>query len=145
MFGIYKLSKRTFSRMIEKSFTNPEFCPKTGNQDQELAECLEHVNVIKVDGIGRDGRGQFFPNSPDNFLFPIQTDGDYDKWQWHKLKQGAEHCCSNRLIAIQNVGEFSFYYFEYFIYKAYVFGQQQRTRDFLPPKLMLEDFVENIF
>lgn len=142
MFGTYAISKRAFTRLIEESFTNPEFCKEEGNGDVELTRCLEHVNVIKVDGLDSNGRGQFFANSPESALFPEKFD-KYDEFYYHKLKQG-EECCSDRLVAIQNAYGSQLYYLEYFIYKVHAFGRH-RNREPLPKKLSLEEIVRNNF
>lgn len=140
MFGSYVLSKRAFTRLIEDSFTNSQICKTTGYPDQEITKCLEHVNVIKVDGIDSQGRGQFFANNPESALFPEKFD-EYDKYYFHKLKQG-EECCSDRLILVQNVLGTHLYYLEYFIYKVHAFGRH-RNREPLPKKLTLEEIVKN--
>lgn len=142
MVGDYALSKRAFTRLLEDAFTNEEICElKSGDSDKSIAACLEHVNVIKVDGVDDEGRGRFFVNNPESALFPEKFD-DYDKWYWHKLKQGIDHCCSDRLIALQNFRDTHLYYLEYFIYKVHTFGRH-RKREPLPKKLTLEEIVKN--
>lgn len=143
MIGVYILSKRAFSRLIEHAFTNPDKCGVSGYGDPEIAKCLEHINVIKVDGIDDAGRGRFFSDNPESALFPEKFN-DYDKWYWNKLKQGLDHCCSDRLIVIQNFYNTHLYYLEYFIYKVHAFGRH-RNREPLPQKLSLEDVVKNNF
>lgn len=140
MIGDFALSKRAFTRLLEDAFTNTEICAVKGDDDKETAKCLEHVNVIKVDGIDEHGRGRFFANNPESALFPVKFD-DYDKWYWNKLKQGIDNCCSDRLILIQNSYNTHLYYLEYFIYKVHAFGRH-RNREPLPPKLSLEEIVK---
>lgn len=142
MIGSYAISKRAFTRLLEDSFTNSEICSETGNADMEISKCLEHVNVVKVDGIDRDGRGQFFANSPESALFPEKFD-TYDQFYWHKLKQG-EECCSDRLVLLQNAYGTHLYYLEYFIYKVHAFGRH-RNPEPLPKKFTLEEIVKNNF
>lgn len=142
MAGDYALSKRAFSRLLEDAFTSSQLCEATAsNDDFAMSKCLEHVNVIKIDGIDKDGRGRFFQGNPESALFPEKFD-DYDKWYWHHLKQGIENCCSDRLIAIQNTYNTHLYYMEYFIYKVHAFGRH-RNREPLPPKLQLQDIIKN--
>lgn len=140
MLGAYALSMRAFTRLVEDSFTNSDICSEMGSPDIEISKCLEHVNVIKVDGVDRDGRGQFFASSPESALFPEKFD-QYDEYYWHKLKQG-EECCSDRLVLIQNSWGTHLYYLEYFIYKVHAFGRH-RNREPLPKKLTLEEIVKN--
>lgn len=141
MIGDYALSKRAFTRLLEDAFTNTEICELTGDDDKEVSKCLEHINVIKVDGVDSDGRGRFFRNNPESVLFPERFD-DNDKYYWHKLKQGIDNCCSDRLIALQNFRDTHLYYLEYFIYKVHTFGRH-RKREALPSKLSLEEIVRN--
>lgn len=140
MIGGYALSKRAFVKLFEVAFTNPEICEVQGNDDKELAKCLEHVDVIKIDGIDDTGRGRFFQNNPESALFPQKFD-DYDKWYWNKLKQGIDDCCSDRLILIQNCYNAHLYYYEYFIYKVHAFGRH-RNREPLPEKLSIEVVIK---
>jgi len=142
MMGAYVLSKRAFNRLLEDAFTNAEICAVKGQDaDKEITFCADHVNIIKVDGIDSNGKGMFFQNNLDSALFPEKFD-DYDKWYWHKLKQGIENCCSDRLIALQNQHGTHLYYIEYFIYKVRAFGRH-RKREPLPPKLTLHDVIKN--
>jgi hypothetical protein len=142
MIGDYILSKRAFNRLLEDAFTNPEICDqKSSDADKAVAQCLEHVNVMKVDGVDSEGRGRFFRNNPESALFPVKFD-DYDKWYWTKLKQGIEECCSERLIALQNFRDTHLYYLDYFIYKVRTFGRQ-RLPEPLPKKFSLEEIVRD--
>jgi hypothetical protein len=142
MIGDYVLSKRAFTRLLEDAFTNSEICELTSNDDdKEVSKCLEHINIIKVDGVDHEGRGRFFRNNPESALFPEKFD-DYDKWYWTKLKQGIENCCSDRLIALQNFHNAHLYYLEYFIYKVHTFGRHRKPEP-LPRKLSLEEIVKN--
>lgn len=140
MRGVYAMSRRAFTRLLEDAFTNTDLCAQTGGDDDvDIANCFQHVSVIKVDGIDSTGRGMFFRTNPESALFPEKTD-DYDKHFFHKLKQGIENCCSDRLIAVQGVFDSHLYYMEYFIYKVHAFGRH-RNREPLPPKLALEDII----
>ena len=142
MIGDYVLSKRAFNRLLEDAFTNPEICKNSASDDdQAVAECLEHINVLKIDGVDEKNRGRFFRNNPESALFPEKLD-DYDKWYWTKLKQGIENCCSDKLIALQNFRDTHLYYLEYFIYKVHTFGRQ-RLPEHLPQKLSLEQIIKN--
>lgn len=141
MIGDYALSKKAFTRLIEEALPNPEICELIGNDDRELAKCLEHIGVLKIDGIDSSGRGRFFQNNPESALFPEKFD-DYDKWYWTKLKQGIDNCCSDRLILIQNCYTKYIYYLEYFIYKVHIFGRH-RYHEELPERLSLDEIVES--
>lgn len=145
MIGTYAISKRAFTRLIEKGFTNEEICDlKTPNEDMAISKCLQHLNVIQIDAIDDEGKGMFFQNSPDSALFPEKIDPDYDKWWWHKFKQGPSNCCSDRLVAIQNVINTHLYYMEYFIYKVHAFGRH-RLPEPLPRKKTLDEIVKEKF
>ena len=142
MIGIYAISRRAFTRLIENGFTNKDKCEKEGaDGDKVISRCFESLNVFKVDGIDSTGRGQFFQNGLEGSLFPEKTD-DYDRYYWHKLKQGIDNCCSDRLVALQGVSGTNLYYMEYFIYKVHAFGRH-RVREPLPPKILLEDIMKN--
>lgn len=140
MISDYVLSKRAFTRLIEDAFTNPQICELTNvNDDKQMATCLQHINVIKINGIDESGRGMFFQSNPESALFPEKYD-EYDKWHWNKLKQGID-CCSDRLIIIQNCYTRYLYYLEYFIYKVHVFGRH-RIFEPLPQKLTLDEIIK---
>lgn len=141
MLGVYVLSKRAFARLLEDAFTNTDVCEVRGLDDQEVMKCLEHINVIKVDGIDGNGRGMFFRNNPDALLFP-ETIDDSDLKYWHKFKHGVENCCSERLISIQNVFGTRLYFMEYYIYKVRAFGRHQKPEP-LPEKLTLEKVIKS--
>lgn len=142
MVGTYVLSKRAFVRLLENAFSNSEICSKTAiNVDAELAKCSQHVNILKIDGIDDRGKGMFFYEKPDNSLFPVKLNPSFDKYYWHKLKQGIENCCSDRLIAIHNYRDIYLYYLEYYIYKVKTFGRH-RNREELPAKKTLEEVVQ---
>lgn len=141
MKGVYALSKNGFIRLIEHAFTNPDICDESGfDEDKELSFCLQHVNVIQIDGIDKDGRGMFFHNKPDALLVPLRTDVDFDKWYFHKLKQGIENCCSDRLISMENIRGTQLYYVEYFIYKVHAVGRH-RQFEALPQKKSAEEII----
>lgn len=142
MSGVYVLSKRALTRLIAEAFTNEEICSKkSGDDDKEISKCLQHVNVIQVDGIDREGKGMFFRNNPESALFPEKFD-KHDEFYMHKLKQGIENCCSDRLIAIQNTHNSHLYYLDYFIYKVRAFGRR-RYPEPLPPKFTLDQIIKN--
>lgn len=145
MVGTYAISKRAFIRLIENGFTNEEVCPSTGtNADFLLTKCLKHLNVLQIDSIDDEGKGLFFQNSPEYALFPTKYDKNYDKYFWHKLKQGPNNCCSDRMVAVQNVHGLHLYYMEYFIYKVHAFGRH-RLPEPLPTKKTLEEIVKEKF
>jgi glycoprotein-N-acetylgalactosamine 3-beta-galactosyltransferase len=145
MIGAYALSQRAFTRLIEKALTREEICSESGDDgDKELSKCLQHVNVLQIDALDDEGKGMFFSNSPEAILFPEKTDENYDKWFWHKLTQGPNNCCSDRLIAIQNVYNSHLYYMEYFIYKVHAFGRH-RLPEPLPQKKTLDEIVKENF
>lgn len=145
MVGTYAISKRAFVRLIENGFTNADICkPRFGNIDVDLAQCLQHLNVLQIDGLDDEGKGLFFQNSPENALFPEKLDPNYDKWYWHKLKQGPDNCCSDRMVALQNIYGTHLYYMEYFIYKVHAFGRH-RLPEPLPKKKTLEEIVKEKF
>lgn len=140
MPGVWVLSKGAFTKLIGNAFKNEEICDlKGGTDDQQIAKCLEHINVIKVDGIDRYGKGMFFRNNPEAHLFPEKYD-DSDKWYWHKFQQGLENCCSDRLISVQNFHNVHLYYMEYYVYKVHAFGRH-RNPEPLPDKLSLEEII----
>jgi glycoprotein-N-acetylgalactosamine 3-beta-galactosyltransferase len=142
--GVHAISKRALTRLVEKAFTNKEICSEgNGDLDKEVSKCLQHVNVLQIDALDDEGKGMFFQNSPEAALFPDKAE-EYDRWYWHKLKQGPNKCCSDRLIAIQNVWNTHLYYLEYFIYKVHAFGRH-RLPEPLPKKKTLEEIVKEKF
>lgn len=144
MIGVYAISKRAFTRFIEKGLVNPEICENSlSNDDKALSKCLQRLNVLQIDSVDDEGKGMFFRENPENSLFPERY-SDYDKWYWTKLKQGPNNCCSDRLIAIQNVFNTHLYYFEYFIYKVHAFGRH-RLPEPLPRKKNLEELIKERF
>jgi len=143
MTGVFTLSRRAMIRLIDEGFPNKELCGDEyyHNGDMAISQCCQHLNIIKVDGIDSSGRGQFFQNGPEHALFP-ERQNDYDKWYWHKLNQGLNNCCSDRLVAIQGVYNEDYYYMEYFIYKVHAFGRH-RNPEPLPSKMTLDQVVKN--
>lgn len=139
MLGVFALSKRAFTRLLEDAFTNTDICALTGHEDREVMKCLEHVNVIKIDGIDRQGKGMIFKHGPEPLLLPEQVE-DPNKNYVHKFKQGFENCCSDRLIATQSVWATELYYMEYFIYKVHAFGVCQKSES-LPEKFTLDEVL----
>lgn len=146
MVGVYAFSRSAFTRLVEDGFQNIEICKQDAidedkDGDKAISKCFQQLNVLKVDGIDSTGRGMFFQNGPEGALFPEKTD-DYDKFYFHKLKQGIDNCCSDRLIAIQGITGANLYYMEYFIYKVHAFGRH-RNREPLPPKISLDEIIKN--
>lgn len=142
MVGSYVLSKSAFIRLIENGFSNPTRCSQTGsNTDMEISKCAEHLNIIKIDGIDDDGKGMFFQEKPELSLFPTRLNPTFDQYYWHKLKQGIDYCCSDRVIAIHHFRDKYLYYLEYYIYKVKTFGRH-RNREELPRKKTLEEIVQ---
>jgi glycoprotein-N-acetylgalactosamine 3-beta-galactosyltransferase len=145
MVGTYAISKRAFTRLIQKGFTNNEICETNGGDgDKEISKCLQHLNVLQIDALDDEGKGMFFQNNLESALFPEKIDANYDQWWWHKLKQGSPNCCSDRLIAMQNIWNTHLYYMEYFIYKVHAFGRH-RLPEPLPRKKTLEEIVREKF
>lgn len=145
MVGTYAISKSAFVRLIENGFTKEEICKsKFANIDMGISKCLQRLNVLQIDALDDEGKGMFFQSSPEAALFPERIDLNYDKWWWHKLKQGPTKCCSDRLIAMQNVWNTHLYYLEYFIYKVHAFGRH-RLPEPLPQKKTLEEIVKEKF
>lgn len=142
--GVYAISRNAFMKLIENAFTNPEICDSSAyDGDKGISKCLQHVNVIQIDGIDDEKRGMFFINSPEPLLFPEKYDKDFDKWYWRKVTQGFNSCCSDRLIAIQNVANTHLYYMEYFIYKVHVFGRH-RLPEVMPQRRKAEEVMKII-
>ena len=143
MIGSYAISKRAFTRLIEEAFTNHEICEVEGdNEDVLLSQCMEHVNVIKVDGLDDQGRAQFLEHSAESAMIPQREDEDeYDKWFWHKLKQGVDDCCSDQLVAIRCDDAEHLYYYEYFIYKVKIFGHLRNPLP-IPNKVLFDDLIK---
>lgn len=141
MIGVYALSRNAFIRFIEQALTNEEICSTNGNDDIEMSNCLKRINVVNIDGIDHEGKGLFFRDKPENFLFPEKGNVE-DKWYWHKLRQGIDNCCSNRLIVLQGFYNTEFLYLEYFIYKVRLFGKH-RVQEELPEKVKLERVFTN--
>jgi len=146
MNGVFALSRRATIRLIADAFPNKEFCGSEywHNGDIAIAQCCQRLNILKVDGIDNTGRGQFFQNGPDQALLPERQSEDFDQWYLHKLKQGLNNCCSDRLVAIQGIYNEGFYYLEYFIYKVHAFGRH-RNREPLPPKMTLNQVMESSY
>lgn len=142
MLGDYALSKKAFTQLLENAFTNNAVCdPKAeGYADLPMDRCLKHVNVLQIDSIDIKGRGQFFKEGLDTVLFPVRENED-DRNFWHKFKQGAENCCSDKLVSIQGHGPLHLYYLEYFIYKVHAFGVK-RIPEPLPTKVKLEELIK---
>lgn len=142
MRGVYVISRRAFTRLVEDAFSDTKICAELGgDEDIDIASCFQRISVIKVDGSDSSGRGMFFKSNPETALFPEKTD-NYDEFFWHKLKQGIDNCCSDRLISIQGVVDSHLYYMEYFIYKVHAFGRH-RNPEPLPPKISLDDIIKN--
>lgn len=141
MPGVYAISRNSFTRVIQDGFTNDSICEKKSHDaDKAIAKCFQHLNVLKIDGIDSTGRGQFFQNRLELALFPEKTE-EYDSMFWHKLKQGIDSCCSDRLVALQGLYSSQLYYMEYFIYKVHAFGRH-RKHEPLPPKKLLKELIE---
>lgn len=141
MSGVYAISRRAFTQLIETAFRNPEICKEfTDSEDVNMAKCLQRINVLQIDALDKEGRAMFFANNPQSALFPIKDD-DYDQWYWHKLKQGIGHCCSDQLIVVGDLWTSRFYYMEYYMYKVKVFGMKRKIKP-LPKKLTLEEVVQ---
>lgn len=144
MIGVYAVSKRAFTRLIENAFRNKDICHEiTKTDDIDMAKCFQHLNVLLIDGLDEDGRGLFFANNMEKTLFPLKVD-DYDKFYWHKFEQGIDKSVSDQLIAIQGLSGTHLYYMEYYMYKVRVFGMQRKMKP-LPKKLTLDKIVMNKF
>lgn len=143
MIGTYVLSKNAITRLVEHAFNAKDSCPLTGgSMDIDLGHCLNHVDVIKIDGFDDERKGMFFHNKPEYNLFPTRFDENFDKNYLHKFKQGIDNCCSDRLIAIHNFRDKYLYYLEFYIYKVKTFGRR-RNREELPRQKTLEEIVKN--
>lgn len=136
------MSKKAFTNLLENAFTNHAVCDPNaeGYADLPMDRCLKHVNVLQIDSIDIKGRGQFFKEGLETVLFPVH-ENDEDRNFWHKFKQGAENCCSDKLVSIQEHGPLHLYYLEYFIYKVHAFGVK-RIPEPLPTKVKLEDIIK---
>lgn len=145
MIGTYVLSKKAFTRFVEHSMTNKDFCVLSGNSiDIDFSHCLNHIDVIKVDGLDDDKKGMFFQSKPEYSLFPTKYDQNFDKFYLHKLKQGFDNCCSDRIISIHNFRDKSLYYLEYYIYKVRMFGRH-RLREELPRQKKLTEIINKYY
>lgn len=142
MKGTQAMSKNALLRLIENGTTNPDICnPNGSDMDKELSKCLENLNTVKINGIDSNGRGMFFSFRPDDFLFPTKEKADIDKGFFHKLSQGIENCCSDRVISIENIHATHLYYMEYFIHKVHVFGRH-KIPEALPQKYSAKEILK---
>lgn len=144
MPGVCGISKKTFTRLVEEAFVNKLICDSSGyDEDKTLGICFKNMNVTKVDSVDSRGRLMFFASSPEDALFPVKQN-EYDEYYYHKVKQGLENCCSDRLAVIQNAYDSHLYYLEYFIYKVHAFGRH-RSPEPLPQKLSIDKIVNTNF
>lgn len=142
MIGSYVLTKATLIRFVEEGLSNPSLCDPgpEGASDIMIAECMKNLNVLIYD-INKD-TGRYFYETPEVSLFPIH-EGQSDKWYWHKLKQGIDHCCSDYPIFFRHYWYVHFLYLDYLIYKVHAFGIVKNA-EVLPPKLDLEYVIKNM-
>lgn len=141
MPGVYAISKRAYSKLVEKAFRSEELCYEdTGVDDIDIAKCMKNVGILTVDALDREDRGMFFVKNPRSALFPVNNNG-YDSQYLHKFRQGIDKCCSDQLVVIQNLKSLQIFAVEYFIYKVKVFGRKRKMRN-LPEKFLLEEIIE---
>ena len=96
-----------------------------------MTKCLKKLNTTHIDPHDENGRRMFFHKSPEEYLYPERTE---ELEEFPDLSNGPEICCSDRLIAVQNIHYTRLYYYEYFIYKVHAFGRH-RLPEMLPDKL----------
>ena len=68
--------------MKGKGNGNCKFESDDGFEDVELGLCLENVNIKAGDTRDEEGKGRFFPLSPELLLFPNATQ---PSWYWQYM------------------------------------------------------------
>ena len=86
-FSGYVLSKNALDKFVNlalkgKGNGNCKFESDDGFEDVELGLCLENVNIKAGDTRDEEGKGRFFPLSPELLLFPNATQ---PSWYWQYM------------------------------------------------------------
>lgn len=127
--GAYVLSRSAVQTIAHNGCDDDDLA-NDGQSDSvelELAKCLNKLDILFGDSRDDIGKERFFPNSPQQHLFPEQRD---DPYRFYATIDGPDSI-SEWAIAFSNVYVAHSYAYEYLLYKLRPYGIVQHDR-YLP-------------
>lgn len=139
--GAYVLSKAAVKKMVHEGIDDATKCRpgNDGDEEIELAKCLEKLDVYAGDSRDSDGKGRFFINSPEMHLLPEKPT---DPQRYYADEDGPD-CMSEYAISFTNVWVDHLYAFEYLLYHLRPYGIIHYNRP-LPAKVNFDDVVQRL-
>lgn len=139
----YVMSKTALRKLVTEAIPNADICKSgaRGDEDWELALCMENVGVYPVNTLDQLHRERFLNFIPEAHFYHLRNE-----WYWKRLfyvpSEGA-NCCSNYLISIHYNSPYLMYFHEYYTYYFHVYGVRH-TYNPLPSKRNFDAVVYEV-
>lgn len=118
--GAYVMSRAAVEKMVKEGFDDDKKCRsgEIGDEEFELAKCLENLDIYAGDSRDKKGKERFFIRAPESHLMP---EFEWDSDRYYPSKDGKD-CLSEYTISFTNVYVDHLYAFDYLLYHLRPYG-----------------------
>ncbi|ESO81906.1 hypothetical protein LOTGIDRAFT_170451 [Lottia gigantea] len=119
----YVLSRNALGILVKKGYKKKNKCKEDGgDEDVEIAQCLQYLNIVVYNTLDSFGRESFHPFGISTHIVGPEPAG-LTEWDRNKPQIG-RNCCSQLLISFHYVKPDMMLIIEHLLYRTSVYGRK---------------------